>query len=95
MIGIVAARVWILQRRWRRSLRMAAMSAISLASSRFRVPSLPILTLPTTGGTGAEVTCLAIVFDEERQMKMAIADPNIETFAAIIDPELTLTCPPD
>lgn len=57
-------------------------------------PALPILTLPTTGGTGAEVTCLAIVFDEERQMKMAIADPNIEPFAAIIDPELTLTCPP-
>lgn len=57
-------------------------------------PSLPILTLPTTAGTGAEVTCLAIVFDEERQMKMAIADHNIQPFAAIIDPELTLTCPP-
>lgn len=57
-------------------------------------PALPILTVPTTGGTGAEVTSLAIVFDEERQMKMAIADANIEPYAAIIDPELTLTCPP-
>ncbi len=57
-------------------------------------PALPILTVPTTGGTGAEVTSLAIVFDEERQMKMAIADANIEPFAAIIDPELTLSCPP-
>jgi alcohol dehydrogenase class IV len=56
-------------------------------------PALPILTVPTTGGTGAEVTSLAIVFDEERQMKMAIADANIEPFAAIIDPELTLSCP--
>lgn len=57
-------------------------------------PALPILTVPTTGGTGAEVTSLAIVFDDEKQMKMAIADANIEPFAAIIDPELTLTCPP-
>ena len=56
-------------------------------------PALPILTVPTTGGTGAEVTSLAIIFDEERQMKMAIADANIEPFAAIIDPELTLSCP--
>jgi alcohol dehydrogenase class IV len=57
-------------------------------------PALPIVTIPTTGGTGAEVTSLAIVFDEERQMKMAIADANIEPHTAIIDPELTITCPP-
>ncbi len=62
----------------------------------FRVPraSLPVITVPTTGGTGAEVTSLAIVFDEERGMKMAIADANIEPVAAVIDPELTLSCPP-
>lgn len=57
-------------------------------------PALPIITIPTTGGTGAEVTSLAIVFDEARGMKMAIADANIEPHTAIIDPELTLTCPP-
>jgi alcohol dehydrogenase class IV len=56
-------------------------------------PALPIVTVPTTGGTGAEVTSLAIVFDDERQMKMAIADAHIEPHTAIIDPELTLTCP--
>lgn len=57
-------------------------------------PTLPVITVPTTGGTGAEVTSLAIVFDEERGAKMAIADVRIEPVAAIIDPELTLTCPP-
>lgn len=57
-------------------------------------PTLPVVTVPTTGGTGAEVTCLAIVFDEERGMKMAIADPQIEPVAAVIDPELTVSCPP-
>lgn len=56
-------------------------------------PALPIVTIPTTGGTGAEVTSLAIIFDEETQMKMAIADSNLEPQIAIIDPELTLTCP--
>lgn len=61
---------------------------------RLPKPALPIITLPTTGGTGAEVTSLAIVWDEERGMKMAIADAAITPHAAIIDPELTLTCPP-
>lgn len=62
----------------------------------FRVPkpALPIVTVPTTGGTGAEVTSLSIVWDEERGMKMAIADAAIEPHTAVIDPELTLTCPP-
>lgn len=57
-------------------------------------PALPIVTVPTTGGTGAEVTCLSIVWDEERGLKMAIADAAITPHTAVIDPELTLTCPP-
>lgn len=57
-------------------------------------PVVPVITIPTTGGTGAEVTNLAIVFDDETQMKMAIADAHITPAIAIIDPELTLTCPP-
>jgi alcohol dehydrogenase class IV len=57
-------------------------------------PGLPIVAVPTTGGTGAEVTSLAIIFDDERGMKMAIADPYLEPQIAVIDPELTLTCPP-
>jgi alcohol dehydrogenase class IV len=62
----------------------------------FRVPGpgLPIVAVPTTGGTGAEVTSIAVIFDEENNMKMAIADAHLEPTAAIIDPELTLTCPP-
>lgn len=62
----------------------------------FRVPGpgLPIVAVPTTGGTGAEVTSIAVIFDEESHMKMAITDAHLEPTAAIIDPELTLTCPP-
>lgn len=57
-------------------------------------PGLPVIAVPTTGGTGAEVTCIAVVFDDEANMKVGIASPHLEPVAAIIDPELTLTCPP-
>jgi len=56
-------------------------------------PGIPVITVPTTGGTGAEVTCISVVFDEEQGMKVGVASPHLEAHAAIIDPELTLTCP--
>jgi alcohol dehydrogenase class IV len=57
-------------------------------------PGIPVITVPTTGGTGAEVTCISVVFDEDQGMKVGVASPHLEAHAAIIDPELTLTCPP-
>jgi alcohol dehydrogenase class IV len=57
-------------------------------------PGIPVITVPTTGGTGAEVTCISVVFDEEQGMKVGVASPHLEAYAAVIDPELTLTCPP-
>lgn len=56
-------------------------------------PGIPVITVPTTGGTGAEVTCISVVFDEEQGMKVGVASPHLEAHAAIIDPELTLSCP--
>jgi alcohol dehydrogenase class IV len=57
-------------------------------------PGIPVITVPTTGGTGAEVTCISVVFDEDHGMKVGVASPHLEAHAAIIDPELTLSCPP-
>lgn len=57
-------------------------------------PGLPVVTVPTTGGTGAEVTSIAVVFDREQEMKVGIASPHLEPMIAIVDPELTLSCPP-
>ena len=57
-------------------------------------PGLPVVTVPTTGGTGAEVTCISVVFDSEKKMKVGVASPYLEPTVAIVDPELTLTCPP-
>ncbi|WP_440708161.1 iron-containing alcohol dehydrogenase [Herbiconiux sp. YIM B11900] len=57
-------------------------------------PGVPVITVPTTGGTGAEVTCISVVFDREKGMKIGVASPFLEAHTAVIDPELTLSCPP-
>lgn len=57
-------------------------------------PTMPVVTVPTTGGTGAEVSCISVVFDEERGVKIGVASAHLEAHTAVIDPELTLTCPP-
>ncbi|WP_057913766.1 iron-containing alcohol dehydrogenase [Peribacillus muralis] len=50
--------------------------------------------LPTTSGTGSEVTLNAIFGDEEQQVKRGLVSPAFLPDAAIIDPELTISCPP-
>jgi len=57
-------------------------------------PGIPLVTVPTTAGTGAEVTCISVVYDADKGMKVGVASPFLEPAAAVIDPELTLTCPP-
>ncbi len=62
----------------------------------FKIPSatLPIIALPTTAGTGSEVTPVAVISDSNRALKVGISSPYLVPAAAICDPELTLTCPP-
>lgn len=61
-----------------------------------KLPSrgLPTLMIPTTSGTGAEVTKHAIFLDEETNVKKAVASSNLLPNTAIIDPMLTVSCPP-
>ena len=62
----------------------------------FKVPGpvLPLISLPTTSGTGSEVTPVAVVTDPDRAVKVGIASPHIISHTAICDPELTYSCPP-
>lgn len=55
--------------------------------------SMPIIALPTTAGTGAEVTINYVIIDEERQAKMVCVDPNDIPAVAIVDPELMYSLP--
>lgn len=62
----------------------------------FKVPGpvLPLIAIPTTAGTGSEVTPVAVVSDKNRAVKVGIASPHLIPHTAICDPELTYGCPP-
>lgn len=62
----------------------------------FKVPGpvLPLIALPTTSGTGSEVTPVAVLADADRAVKVGIASPHLIPHTAICDPELTYSCPP-
>src|SRR5215213_6153173 len=58
-----------------------------------RVP--PLVTVPTTAGTGSEVTLWAVITDHERKIKFNVGGtPLIGAHVALIDPELMLGLPP-
>lgn len=79
------------------ALMAAHGGAISDYYGEFKVPGpvLPLVAMPTTAGTGSEVTPVAVVADPNRAVKVGIASPYLIPDTAICDPELTLTCPPN
>lgn len=56
-------------------------------------PTVPLIAIPTTAGTGSEVTPVAVVSDPRRAVKVGIASPYLIPHTAICDPELTYSCP--
>ncbi|MGI6034323.1 MAG: iron-containing alcohol dehydrogenase [Limnochordia bacterium] len=57
-------------------------------------PSVPTIMLPTTAGTGSEVTPNAIFLDEEKKLKVGVVSPYNFARVAIVDAKLTLSAPP-
>jgi len=57
-------------------------------------PSLPFVAVPTTAGTGAEVTANAPLRSPEHGVKASIRSPHLLAAVALVDPLLTLSCPP-
>lgn len=53
-----------------------------------------VVCLPTTSGTGSEVSPNAILLDETDQMKKGVVSPHLVPDAAVVDPFLTLSVPP-
>jgi alcohol dehydrogenase len=56
-------------------------------------PMLPLIAIPTTGGTGSECQSFALITDEVSHQKMACGDPKAAARIAILDPALTLSQP--
>jgi len=58
-------------------------------------PQTPHIVVPTTAGTGSEVTNIAVITDKTAGRKLFIADPRIIANVAILDPQFTMTLPKD
>jgi alcohol dehydrogenase class IV len=55
---------------------------------------LPIIAIPTTAGTGSECTAIAIFANEKLNVKQGLVSPYLMPNVALIDPALTVSCPP-
>ena len=57
-------------------------------------PGLPVILIPTTAGTGSEVTPIAILSDTREKLKKGIVSPYLFPEVALLDPQLTVGLPP-
>lgn len=57
-------------------------------------PLRPVVAIPTTAGTGSEVTRAAVILDEETHTKLSFVDRHLGPALAVLDPELTVGLPP-
>ena len=57
-------------------------------------PSAPCVAVPTTAGTGAEVTANAVLAVPEHRLKASLRSPLMIPRVALVDPQLTVSCPP-
>jgi alcohol dehydrogenase len=56
-------------------------------------PMLPLIAVPTTAGTGSEAQSFAVIADAQTHIKMACGDTKAAAWAAVLDPQLTVTMP--
>ena len=57
-------------------------------------PMKPLVVIPTTSGTGSETTLVAVIANPEKNVKMLFTSYQLLPKVAILDPRMTLTCPP-
>jgi aldehyde dehydrogenase (NAD+) len=83
----------------------AKVAAARIAKPRQSIPKMggflkvgkklpPVFAVPTTAGTGSEVTIAAVVTDEATHHKYAVNDPRMIPICAVLDPRLTAGLPP-
>jgi alcohol dehydrogenase class IV len=61
---------------------------------RISQPAVPCVAVPTTAGTGAEVTANAVLASPADGVKASLRSPIMIPRVALLDPELTISCPP-
>jgi alcohol dehydrogenase class IV len=65
------------------------------AGKALRQPALPCVAIPTTAGTGAEVTRNAVLGSLQHRVKVSLRSPFLLPRLAVVDPELTYDMPPE
>ena len=58
------------------------------------LPNPPLITIPTTSGTGSEITFSSVITDTKNKYKMTVKSPYTAATTALCDPELTISVPP-
>ncbi len=56
--------------------------------------NIPLIAIPTTSGTGSEVTIFAVFSDWEENRKVTVTSPFLAPDISIVDPKMTMTAPP-
>lgn len=64
-----------------------------IADKKFLGPSAKWIGIPTTAGTGSEVTCWATIWDPQKNAKRSIEDSENYAYAALVDPDLAKAMP--
>ncbi|HWB01268.1 MAG TPA: iron-containing alcohol dehydrogenase [Pirellulales bacterium] len=64
-----------------------------LGDGRIPGPVLPLVCVPTTSGTGSEVTAASVLTDTANAMKVGVLSNYLRPAIAVVDPKLTLSCP--
>jgi len=65
------------------------------AGKPFENPSLPYIAIPTTAGTGSEVTRNVVLVSPEHRVKVSMRSPLMMPRVALVDPETTHSLPPE
>jgi alcohol dehydrogenase class IV len=64
-----------------------------VGDDRIPGPVLPLVCLPTTAGTGSEVSAASVLTDSEQQIKVGVLSNYLRPRVAVVDPLLTVSCP--
>jgi len=64
-----------------------------LGEDRVPGPIVPLVCIPTTAGTGSEVSASSVFTDQDNQIKVGAMSSHLRPAVAIVDPRLTVSCP--
>jgi len=70
-----------------------SISAYHTGGKKLEGRGIPLIAVPTTAGTGSEVTCVSVLSDAKKGVKAPMANSYLYPALAVIDPELTISVP--